>query len=347
MSITIRKADFHLDKALIIDAVARNISPQSNSKRFDWLYLDNPYGKAHAWIAMDSNDDSIVGMASAFPRLMKFEEGNCLGWVLGDFCINPQYRSLGPAIQLQQTFFNEIKARNVHFFYDYPSATMLAIYKRLGIKNEFQSIRLVKFLLVNQRLLQNVESLFLRTILRAVGNRFIRFPEIFSWKGHNVEIALHEGECHEEFSELFDSQSHNYGGCVVRSAEYLNWRFLANPTCPHKIFVARSERKLIGYLVLALNGLEAVIADIFVEKGSIAVFRALLYFVVQYLRRLNVSSLNFHILNGDPMIRLFKWNGFWQREFCPVVAHGMVSIDNHRKEFGAERLFLTNGDRDS
>jgi hypothetical protein len=51
----------------------------------------------------------------------------------GDFCIHEDYRILGPALQLQRACLADIDPETIAFSYDFPSARMLAVYKRLHI----------------------------------------------------------------------------------------------------------------------------------------------------------------------------------------------------------------------
>src|SRR6266851_6306435 len=101
MGITIRDADLKADREEIIRFVHENLTPNSDGRRFDWLYLENPYGHARAWMAVDELGRT-VGQAAAFPRHFSIGGSPHRVWVLGDFCVARGYRSLGPALQLQR-----------------------------------------------------------------------------------------------------------------------------------------------------------------------------------------------------------------------------------------------------
>src|SRR6516165_11096555 len=91
-----------MDRGIIIEVLARYLTPLSDDHRFQWLYLNGVHGTPQAWLAVDANGDNICGAAAAFPRRFQMGNEEVLGWVLGDFCLDPQYRSLGPALQLQR-----------------------------------------------------------------------------------------------------------------------------------------------------------------------------------------------------------------------------------------------------
>src|SRR5579872_1378480 len=134
MPTRIRPASLESDRTALIEVLGRNLMTRSDQQRFRWLYCDGPHGPAHAWVAVDEESGEIVGAAGAFPRKLYFGAREGLGFVLGDFCMNEKYRSLGPSIQLQKACINGIGESPFDFFYDFPSPGMIAVYGRLGIR---------------------------------------------------------------------------------------------------------------------------------------------------------------------------------------------------------------------
>src|SRR5215475_7474769 len=121
MNVAIRAANLESDRRSIIDTLSRFLTPLSDDRRFRWLYENNPHGEACAWVAYSADDDTFVGIAAAFPRRIYMNGEEKLSWVLGDFCVDPQYRSLGPALQLQRACLVAAEAAGLAFCYDFPS----------------------------------------------------------------------------------------------------------------------------------------------------------------------------------------------------------------------------------
>src|SRR5262245_31471653 len=119
MNTAIRQVDLTADKKRIIDSLFRYLTPRSDERRFNWLYKNNPSGRAQVWAAVNRQDDTIIGLASAFPRRVYIGEREALCWVLGDFCINEGHRTLGPALQLQRACLAGIDAGEAAFCYDF------------------------------------------------------------------------------------------------------------------------------------------------------------------------------------------------------------------------------------
>src|SRR5438552_452104 len=95
MSLRIRRARLESDGTELMELLRRHLSPGADSRRFEWLYCACPHGAARAWLACESQTGAAVGAAAAFPRKMYFDGVERMGWVLGDFCFEERYRSLG------------------------------------------------------------------------------------------------------------------------------------------------------------------------------------------------------------------------------------------------------------
>jgi hypothetical protein len=102
MSVGVRPADLERDKAVIVETLRCFLNPHSDNRRFEWLYRDNPFGEASVWLAYEGKPDHVVGVAGAFPRRLHMLGGQKLSWVLGDFCVSDEHRTLGPALMLQR-----------------------------------------------------------------------------------------------------------------------------------------------------------------------------------------------------------------------------------------------------
>ena len=163
-----------MDRGIIIDVLARYLTPVSDDRRFQWLYLNGVHGAPQAWLAVDADGDAIFGAAAAFPRCFYLGNDEMLGWVLGDFCLDPQYRSLGPALQLQRACLGVMEINPGAFCYDFPSGSMVAVYKRLGFSVTGKMLRLAKLLRVDRKVKEMIENPAARRVVRSVGNTFLK-----------------------------------------------------------------------------------------------------------------------------------------------------------------------------
>ncbi len=346
MAISIYPADLVADRSLIIQTLRQCLTPSSDACRFDWLYRTNPHGQAQAWLARDMSSGEIVGMAAAFPRRVRIGKCEKIAWVLGDFCIAERYRSLGPALQLQRACLAAFNTDSAAFCYDFPSTSMMAVYRRLGITDFHRMLRFAKPLRIDRKVTTKIKAPLVARELTAVGNLLLGLWDHFHETDATLTIAIHEGPCDAEFSRLAQQVNDRLGVCVQRSADYLNWRYLANPLRRYELLTARRHSELLAYLVLTDDGEDAVVADLFGVEDP-AVISRLIEAVVGLLRGSGLMTLSVPLLESHPWIPLLRRLGFRAREACPVV----ISVPSHAtaQHIRPEglRWYFMHGDRDS
>jgi GNAT superfamily N-acetyltransferase len=341
--ISIRQANLESDRGLLIDAIRRWLAPQSDERRFDWLYLKGPHGKATAWIATDAADGRLVGAAAAFPRRMYADNAATVGCVLGDFFVASEYRSLGPAVQLQRACLGSVGSQTFALGYDFPAMTMLPVYKRLAKSPEDKLVRLAKPLRADRKIRERVKMPLLADGLALAANTVLRSIDRNSTNGHSCEISLLDGPCGQEFTALASAIGSQYGICTERSADYLNWRFRNHFSRHYELLTARRENRLVAYLVYAHDSEDAEIADLFgVNEPN--VLTGLIAAAVARLREKNVVTVNAPLLASHPWVPLFQKLGFRERDACPVITHHAM---NGSSPSNGQHWFLMQGDRES
>jgi len=333
-SIAVREANLTDDKPILTGLTSRFLRADANEKRYDWLYRENPFGEAHAWIACDKGDRAI-GMAALFPRSMYCGGATVRGCVLGDFCVAPEHRTVGPALQLQRACLHAVESEEFAVAYDFPSGAMLVIYKHLGIQPQEQSVRMAKVLRAD-RISGQLKVPGVTRALVGTANFVLGIEDRTSAAPSKVECALQEGPCGEEYSELADAVGSSQGTCTVRSAEYLNWRYRRHPQVEYEFLTARLRNQLLAYCVFTQSNDNATVAEFF-GKADDRVLTGLLRKLAALLRNRGVATLSLPILSTDPRTRLLRRVGFRARESVPVLVLG------RRRS----KLLLMHGDRES
>jgi hypothetical protein len=343
MSVQISSGSLESHQADLIALFKRYLAPDFDENRFDWLYRQSPYGPARVWVASDHGTGTIVGAAAAFPRSFYFQGTRKMGWVLGDFCLAEQYRSLGPAIQLQRACLNAIVAP-YEFCYDFPSKAMMAIYKRLGIIQTSSLVRWAKPLRIENRLESVVRSKSVARTLGRIGNVLLASR---GWKGPKdaCEVQLHQGPCGEEFTILDQLLGKNTGVRAERTAQYVNWRYLASPSKAHAILVARRNGVLAGYSVVRNEPEGARIVDL-VSVDEPAVIARLIDGAVRTSKLGGAKTVSLATGESHTWSRLFERAGFRRRERSPIVVVTSTTTTIKDTDFRTD-CRLSEGDRDS
>jgi len=266
-----------------------------------------------------------------------------MGWVLGDFCLAQEYRSLGPALELQRACLEGMQPP-FDFCYDFPSKSMMAVYTRLGVKQTGTMVRWAKPLRVEEKLEPLVRSKSAARALGRIGNAVLAAR---GWKGHKdaCKVALHQGLCSEEFDILDTELSKLPGVRAQKTAAYLNWRYLARPRQTHEILVARRNSVLVGYAVIRNESENPRIVDLNSIEDP-AVVANLIDASVSSMRVRRAKAV--HLVSGEdhPWSPIFERTGFRRRETSPLVVVARKGATIGETEFKTN-FYLMEGERDS
>jgi hypothetical protein len=344
MGINVRPANLEHDQHTLIETFARYLNPLSDGRRFYWLYLNGVHKPAQAWLAVDTGN-STCGAAAAFPRRFYAGNDDVLGWVLGDFCLDPQYRSLGPALQLQRACLSMLENSDGTFCYDFPSASMVAVYKRLGFTAAGQMLRLAKPLRVDRKVKEMIKNRGAQRVAAAVGNTLLKIASPGATADEALEIAIQQGACGEEFTTLAEEQRGKHGICLQRSAAYLNWRYIENPLARHEIITARRDGRLVGYVVWNHAGEDASIVDLFGEEDR-GIVRRLAAEVTALALKRGVMTISVSMNEAHPWRSLFSEMGFRLRDSAPIMIIPSKTF-THKIDPQLRGWYLMQGDRDS
>jgi hypothetical protein len=346
MKLSVRPANLDADRNALIDLMLRFLTPMSDGLRYDWLYRQNPHGQAQLWILTDMDMGKIVGSGGIVPRRMYVGGKEKLGCVLVDFWIHPQYRSLGPALQLQRACLAGIQEGPYELYYDFPKQNMVAVYRRLGVEPGHSVVRLTKLLSLKRKMAGVGKIPLLGPSLIAGANFIINFRNVRRGNFPQSAICLQDEACGEEFTRLAREVSTLYGVCVARTADYLNWRFRSHFHHHYEMLAAWRNGSLLGYILFLHEGETATIVDLFGVEDE-GVKSSLVFAALEILRERGVLGVNAPGLSSHAQTAFLRKLGFYTRESQSVVISLARKSHETNAEFAAHEFFLTDGDRDS
>ena len=340
----IREGDLEKDRSLVVEFLKRNLTNESDEKRFEWLYCRNPCGFARIWVAFDGTTGETIGTAAAFPRRFRVGEKEVVALNLGDFALDRRFRSLGPALMLQKACLKPVLEGDVPFCYDHPSSSMMAVYKRLGVGATGQVRRFVKPLRVDRK----VQAILGRGIVArgasACGNLFLR---VRGGGGGSKEFAVEilNGRFSGEFDELDDRISGSFPVYGRRGAEYLNWRYRDDPLRKFEALMVRKGKTLEACTVFRRAGHDGHVVEVFGDDREGAV-RTALAATLEKLKQNGVETVSIPALESSPVADLLKKMKFLPREAHPFVVCSKAGGDLAAIVENSESWFYTHGDRD-
>jgi len=322
MNLGIRPASLIRDRAEMIGILSRNFGASQES-RFDWRHLENPAGESWSWFLYDKANLATVGMATVFPRIMSVDGKNVRGGQVGEFVVDVNYRSLGPALKLQRTMFEPVDRGHITLCYDCPPHDQgMATFVRLGLQPSCDVYRYAIPFRSDEYFTRRLgQGLWTKPVV-AAANVLLR-TRVKKGAARNVEIQRHAGRFSDEFSHLDEAE--NVPGTVrsSRSANILNWRYVEDPVASvslpdkvagtYQILVARRRGELSAFAVFLIQPEgAATLVDLFGVDSEVKL--GLLEAVLETSRTESVSSF-FGLCSEESELKpLFKALGFRRRE---------------------------------
>ena len=111
--------------------------------KYDWYYLDCPYGKPLLVLLRHEASQAWVGIAAAGPRRMRWQGREIRAGVLVDLAVGAEHRTLGPALMLQRALLT-MAEEHFELVYGMPNPKALPVFSRLGCRRAGDLVRYVR-----------------------------------------------------------------------------------------------------------------------------------------------------------------------------------------------------------
>lgn len=337
MAIQVTEADFEHDLDDVIRLFEAGFGMEGTRERFEWLYRDNPDGRAIAWFAVDDRDGARVGCTAVFPRRVRFagHERPVMAWNCGDFVVLKQYRTLGTAVTLRRAARAGIDAGQAAFLYAHPNDRMLAVHLRAGHGQMGTMGRWA-------RPLQVVD--------RGAALRWFSRPALRLWRRprragrFDVELVPAD-RLPPDIDGVDEATAGRIGTALVRDRAYLGWRFGRNPVERSEALIARQGGRPVGYLVFTMKAGSGVVKDWLAAtpEARDELFAALL----GELWGRDARSASVIALDTHPDLAALSRAGFLRRpESSAVVTYAPAASPMRPALSDPARWYMTVGDRD-
>ena len=284
-------------------------------RRYEWLYENDPAGKAIAFLVKDDADQTCVGCSAAHPRRFSFMDASLRAVVARDFFVDPGHRVLGPALTLMRKLASTVKEDETDFVYAYPNKQAEQVMKRVGFQFLGSWTRMVKPIGIGRRAqnwnIPRALSRLISWIFRIV-LRLCAFETWYRVSGGFVfrEIVSFD----RRFETLWQEPRWTSRVTGERTCDYFTWRFLECPTRQFTIFALfnSDETELKGYIVTRIDE-NAIDIEDFVFPEDAGATRILLAHFLRRVRKLPLDSVVVTFLENDELRELFRRHGFVER----------------------------------
>jgi len=355
MGYEVREANLDTEQETMVQILSNNrsVADFNYKTRFDWIYKDNPFGRARAWIIWDDKKNIPVGFTGVFPRPVYVHGKQMIVWNCGDFSIEKKYRTLGIALKLRKAAKTAVNNNEVPFLYAHPNKRMELIHLRSGHKKIANMKRYALPIRANRVVKGYVKSAGLARILSKPINLVLSMKYRFStFLGLSGELHNHI-VVSEKHQHVFERMVQEFPIVGDRSLEYLKWKFGTNPNRSYMQFDMHYKNNLVGTIFFTQKGDAVHIIDLLIDdfdRFAGQLFRMFINTVRPAFGR-KIVSFSFTLQEFNPFIPILEHLGFKYRDDATSGVIAYVNEENNPELamdiYNGKNWFMTVGDRDA
>jgi len=348
MAYSIQKADLSTHKGCLQDLWQRNFEGVE-SKRYEWIYENNPGGEPIVFLLKHDEKDSFVGAISMFPRTVHALDKKIKAYICGDMVVDVQHRALGPAVKLLKAAINHCQQEEQCLLISFPNQKSGPVTLRVGFKVLANVTQMTRVIRTEAYLKRQFKSKMLTRLLSLPTDWLmqLRYDASLLFKQLNYSCEI-KNSFDESFDALLIEQSKNYSFVGSRTVKYLNWRINQSPYKKYQTFVVRSKKqqRISGYIAFSINDNRVEIID-FASDGQTETIQVLFHLFLKYQKTQKCDAVSLAFAGGSGLINLLKRRGFSVRdESGQVVVFSSSATLNPVQLIDNSNWYLTAVDND-
>ncbi len=362
LELTVRNPD-EADEAQMIDLLMRAFHrwpqfeiPVPSIEHLRWKMRSDPVAGRHHWVG--AIDDRIVVMLLRVIRRIRVRGRDCLARDGADAAVDPDQQEH----RLYSSMVDESKERPQYFEVDLglsltSNPKLQGRNARKGSKGIANPIQVLQKpyrarAIVRRRRAKYRERMpaplaalriKLESLLNRIGHRPYWRPVKPGWS-----IAALE-RFDERIDDFFDEAARPFDFLVVRSRDYMNWRYCEPAAGRFTIRVAEQEGRILGYLVFKISGGNGYIVDLLALPERLDVVRSLIEDALRLFREVRAEMVSCWMIARHPYNGLLRRYGFVNSQRDVGFVYKAVTLDPKALEFleaATARIHFMQGDSD-
>jgi GNAT superfamily N-acetyltransferase len=299
----------------VLGLLAEHMPKTNVAARVEWLYEQNPHGRALTVIAYDTRTHDALGLASVFPRRLLAGGRELLGAIGGDAYVRPAARRRGVATAMHEALLERMRNEGVDLMFGPPELRNLRALERVGSR-------------VITYVRRYVRPAPLHDVLRPV-----------SWFAAGRHTRLEPiTDRDRRIDAIFERAVDSSHVMPIRDATFFTWRFAHGPSSAQRAFIIMSERQPIGACVLERRDHRAALVELLAPEADYG--RCLHAAMAASGARSLIVQLN----ERGPFTSELRWAGLLPRERKPFQV--LATTSREPSIFDASRWYYTWGDGD-
>jgi len=336
--------DLRRDRARVIALWRGNLGSEARlDAKYDWFYLECPWGEPLLQVVRHEATGEWVGVAAIGPRRMLWQGREIRAGVLVDMAVAAAHRSLGPALMLQRRVI-ERAAADFDLVYGFPNPKAVPVVKRVGYLKLADIVRCTRVL----HHARYIGRLLPRLVARPLGS-VLDFADrirdgLRSWR---------VGRCFAEWSATADprmqdlwAQSKPGDGLVsIRDPSALRWRFdkAAFHRTRYLLVSAEAGGPLEAWFACESEDTILHVRDFWSADAPRGVPRAAIDALVCAARAEGHAAISIQCTDAAGALSAWRSAGFIERDRRPVFGKWRPGFDG---AVSAESILLTPADED-
>ena len=338
----VRRAEDH-EYELVYDCVDAAFGKKRPRAVYDWLYRDNPYGRAQCWITIEQSSGRILKTGANYPWPIWKGDEPVVGTLSGDSATLPEWQRKGLS-HVRRPVKRSHPWQGKRCGFAGPNENSRIVSERDG-----QGDKLLGSMLGGVIPLGLGTSDSPSGALRALADRSI-MAAVRGWQ----KLALPAGrsefrvEVLPRFTPEFDAITLEHmrfsGYWCPHSWEFLNWRYLDHPGEAYTALVLLNGETPCGYAVIRHTNQRAILTEFAVSEHDPAHGACLISATADLARESGSAALAFYSTSSWR-----HWSLFRRAGMVPVPTNNHLEANyDLDAEFSrdARNWQLTPGDRD-
>jgi len=283
-----------------------------------WKHLKNPVHPSYVNIGFDK--EKMISCHHVMVLKLKILDNTLFGSASLDFAVHPDYRGQGLASITSRP--NEIKRRKDGVLFSYFITRNPKLIKQFSSSKNLEHRRpRFPIDLVNLTRIRDVELHFKNIPMKNQSIIKLGVKTLKAWNKiwnvseypDNLEIMQIEN-FGKEIDIFLDRIVNESNFMIIRSAEYLNWRY-AHPDLNYRIYIVKDQKRIIGYSILRINRYNSeypvgYIVDLVTERNREDAVLRLAAKAVEYFDDNHVNIINYLTVKGHHHIKALVKHGF-------------------------------------
>lgn len=312
-------ADAKHDREAVIAIWRGNLGSEERlAAKFNWFYRNGPWGSPLIEMLRCEASAQWVGVAAAGPRRMLWQGREIRAGVLVDFAVIPAHRSLGPALQLQQSL---IAASTDHFdlLYGFPNPKAVPVFRRLGYAELGQLVRYARIVRHGPYLQRKLP----RAVAQPLGWLIDRLYTLLgSPRRLRSSGVVHQwcDQADPRMDDLWKRSAPGQGLVGVRDVAMLRWRFDQMPgrQIRYLLVNAPGSGRLLAWFACEAHAHTLHIRDFWSVDAERSMQSRFVDALVDAARRSGHATVNVECAGPSSAFAGWIAAGFVERERQPV-----------------------------